>query len=322
MPTSFENVLQQFLRITDPNNMVSIPEETVHPLDLTHRFSILHLQLTGLVNDGNICALLSFVLSLHRIGLKLYIKPNDLPSLVLKKILCALPSPYSFSLQSFIEACKQTDSTTNIHSGYTDVLELAETILSHLELIQTSYHPPLSMFYGTCNCLCCGDHWKQVPNWDGQIGSTLPLLPIPDSEDPVHLETLFDTYIKEPFETRCRNETCRSRISNGKLDPVLGKFTKVGLNRFHVDNRNSKRMTKVFLEDDMEHRSPLLGELVSIICHRGDPNEGHYVSYHQVNGSWFMNDDSKKCKLVSNPLLLNGSVASETVELLFFQNIS
>ena len=323
VPASYENVLQQFLRITDPNNMVSIPEETVHSLDFSHQFSILHLQLPGLVNDGNICALLSFVLSLHRIGLKLYIKPTDLPSMVLKKILCALPSPYSFSLQSFIEACKHTGSTTSIQSGYTDVLELAETILSHLELMQTSCHiPPLTKFFGTFKCLCCGDNWKQVPNWDGQIGSTLPLLPIPDSEDPVHVETLFDTYLKEPFETRCRNETCRSRISNGKLDPVLGKFTIVGLNRFHIDNQNSKRMTKICLADDMEYISPLLGELVSIICHRGDPNEGHYISYHQVNGSWFMNDDSKKCKLVSNPLVLNDSVASETAELLFFQNIS
>lgn len=62
----------------------------------------------------------------------------------------------------------------------------------------------------------------------------------------------------------------------------------------------------------------LLSELLSVISHRGDVNLGHFVSYHLVDGKWFLNDDSKRCHAVNDPLLqlVNG----ESVEILFFKS--
>ena len=36
----------------------------------------------------------------------------------------------------------------------------------------------------------------------------------------------------------------------------------------------------------------LLGELVSVISHLGGAGGGHWISYHQVDGNWFINNDS------------------------------
>ena len=39
---------------------------------------------------------------------------------------------------------------------------------------------------------------------------------------------------------------------------------------------------------------PLNGDLLSVICHRGEgSNFGHVVSYHKVTGQWYLNDDDR-----------------------------
>ena len=64
----------------------------------------------------------------------------------------------------------------------------------------------------------------------------------------------------------------------------------------------------------------LMGDLVTCICHRGDVNRGHFVSYHQVDGQWFLNDDSRPCSPALNPLEDRNIDESETIKLLFFKN--
>ena len=59
----------------------------------------------------------------------------------------------------------------------------------------------------------------------------------------------------------------------------------------------------------------LFGEVTSVICHRGDVNLDHFVSYHKVGDQWFLNNDSSPCVLVSDPL--EQEVEGETVEILF-----
>ena len=63
----------------------------------------------------------------------------------------------------------------------------------------------------------------------------------------------------------------------------------------------------------------LNGELLSVICHRGHDNEGgHFVSYHNVTGQWYLNNDDQLFRPSRNPLLQE--VSSETVDILFFRS--
>ena len=64
----------------------------------------------------------------------------------------------------------------------------------------------------------------------------------------------------------------------------------------------------------------VLGELVSCVCHRGDVNQGHFVSYHKVGDVWFLNDDSRPCVVAENPLVQT-RYSSQTIDLMFFANI-
>ena len=112
------------------------------------------------------------------------------------------------------------------------------------------------------------------------------------------------------------------RIYDGKLEPKLGMFTILAINRFNVENPIQKRLNRT----RMPRTSSLLGELVSVACHRGDVNAGHFVSYHKVDGHWYLNNDSRQCSPCENPLeglnieyCREGEKTSETVELLFFK---
>ena len=54
-----------------------------------------------------------------------------------------------------------------------------------------------------------------------------------------------------------------------------------------MENLNAKRLNKL----EVEAGQDLLGELVSVVSHRGDVNAGHFVSYHQVQNNWYLNND-------------------------------
>ena len=315
-----EDFFQEYLQTLNPNDIAPIPDRSENHLQNVDEFSVTHLQLCGLLNHSNVCALISLMLCLHRIGLKNHVQATSIPDLMLTRTLSALPSPYPFSLQSFIEVWNQDESLPNIYAGYSDVAALTESILSSLNFIHSSINPPfLTKFLGTFLCSGCGTDYRQVAKWDEQIWSIIPIIPLPSSDEALDVMDLVDAYLAQPIETRCINQQCRRRIDNGKLDPMPGMFSIVGFNRLEfVDDQTRKYATPLRLDTDRDN--PLFGELVSIICHRGSVNTGHFVSYHQVNGRWYLNDDSKRCKLVTNPLNLQGVEATETVELLFFRN--
>ena len=94
--------------LSDPNGIYPLPGASQQ----TGEFSQHHLQQHGLLNDGNICSLISLVLSLHRLGIKEHlIDPHfcfslnqtpDFSAWILMKVLTALPSPHAFSLQLLI----------------------------------------------------------------------------------------------------------------------------------------------------------------------------------------------------------------------------
>ena len=96
-----------------------------------------------------------------------------------------------------------------------------------------------------------------------------------------------------------------------------GQVTVVAFNRIQVSNRNA---TKRF--DPIKLRNPQDLRVTSVITHRGSINSGHYVSYHEVGGNWFMNDDNKRILQVSNPLAPSTKFSpSEVIEIFFIQNL-
>ena len=153
-----------------------------------------------------------------------------------------------------------------------------------------------------------------MKNWENQIQAEIPLLQLPSGNQPANVLQLLDDHIQENFQTRCGNLACKRRIFDAKLDVELGHFTIIAVNRF-VDP-TVKLMNKL----DVTRTNQMhidLGQLVSVVCHRGDVNLGHFVSYHRVDNQWYLNNDSRPCSQSQNPL--EASNGSETVELLFFK---
>ena len=95
----------------------------------------------------------------------------------------------------------------------------------------------------------------------------------------------------------------------------LGYFTIIALSRM---NRSSvKLMNRLEMTRNDQLIDP--GKLVSVVCHRGDINRGHFVSYHCVDDQWFLNDDSRQVFSTNNPVE-NPSTRTETIELLLFKH--
>ena len=137
----------------DPNNVYEIPPESQTPSGQDGIFGIDDLQEEGLLNDGNICALLSLFLCFHTTGVKDHlIDPHfcftqnrtiDFPSLVFLKIMSAMPSQRAFSIQLFIDSWNSCGKTPRIYPGFSDVAALAESLLTNLQFKQYASRPPV-----------------------------------------------------------------------------------------------------------------------------------------------------------------------------------
>ena len=322
-------LLERHLADLDPHNIYIIPGASQNPVSQDNIFQVSHLQGFGLLNDSNICSLISLLLSLHRISIKDHLidpqfcftlnRTFDFPSIVFMKVLSAMPSLNSFSLQLFIETWNNSGKSPRIHPGFSDIAALAEGILSNLQLKQYANRPPvISQFLGSFSCRKCGKDHVQVKNWEEQVQAVIPLLQLPDHNEPVDIIDLVGSFLQEPFATRCSNLNCKNRINDAKLDINIGFFTILSVNRFDINDPNSKRMNKLMLMNKPGQLK--FGELVSVVCHRGDVNRGHFVSYHKVGQQWFLNDDSRPCTSSPSPLDGNNDV-SETVEILFFKSV-
>ena len=239
----------------------------------------------------------------------------DFPSLVFMKILSAMPSQQAFSIQLFIESWNHSNRLPRIDPGFADIPSLAEGLLSNLQVKQYANRPPVfTQFLASFKCNACGKDHVKVKNWENQVQAEIPLLQLPSGNQPANVLQLLDDHIQETFQTRCGNLACKRRIFDAKLDVELGHFTIISVNRF-VDP-TVKLMNKL----DVTRTNQMLidvGQLVSVVCHRGDVNRGHFVSYHRVDNQWYLNNDSMQCSQSQNPL--EASNGSETVELLFFK---
>ena len=318
--------LTRYLAHLDPMGLYSIPDAS-QTRPSTGMFDIGHLQLPGLLNDGNVCGLISLLLSFNRIQiLDHLIDPHfcftavhtpDYPSLVLYRIFSAMPSVDPFSIQHLILSWNRSGRQPSITPGIIDTPSLAEALVTNMQFKQYASRPVMTKYLASFNCTTCGKSHVKVTNWEGQLGA-IATLHLPENNQTANIHQMFAAYLTEPFHTRCQNHQCGKRFLNGELEADIGHFTLIALNRFDVPDQ--KRMNKVELSNDSQLvGNQALGELVSCVCHRGDVNHGHFVSYHKVGDSWYLNDDSYPCRASEDPLLQTSN-GLETVDLLIMSD--
>jgi hypothetical protein len=217
-----------------------------------------------------------------------------------------------------MDSWNEANKSPRIDPGFSDVISLAEGMVTNLDLKKYANKPPVfTQFLNSFKCNQCGRHYQKIKNWDDQIQAAIPLIQLPSSNQTVNTLQLLQTYVQESFQTQCGNLGCRARIVDARLEVELGFFTILAVDRFQFGQNSSKLRNKLKVESSPGTLD--LGELVSVICHRGDVNQGHFVSYHKVDQQWFLNDDSRSFSLSNNPLEQTNTAVSETVDMLFFK---
>ena len=313
----------------DPTAVHSIPQASQNQQS-SEIFNISHLQTPGLLNDGNYCSIISFLQSLHRINIKEHlIDPHfcvteanvpDYPALILHRMLSAMPSSAPFSPHLLIESWNRSGRQPSIQPGFIDLPTVIEALISHMQLKRYSTHSVLTRYLASFTCPACGKVHDRVSRWEGQYAPYVPVLSLPDNNQVVNIPDKIAEYLDQPINTRCTDQNCRHVISNGKFFTDLGLFTIISVCRFDIDNPN-KKLNRL----DMSVNNPelsgnnLLGDLVSCICHRGDVDHGHFVTYHKVGRDWYLTDDSRPPHRSENPFEQT-RYNTETVEALFFIN--
>ena len=320
-------VVDRHLQQIDPYGIYILPGVSRNVPTNFSSFGAQHLQKCGLLNDGNVCAHLSFILCCHRMQLQREMidlamimdqhGAHDLPLCVFKKILCSLPSTQAFSIQCFIQSWNLANKHPNLQA-YDDIWAVADGILSQLPLRVTRNQPPVfTMFSAKYQCTQCG-HQDEIDNWGGKSFSLVPNLQMTRSQAPVDVTQLLDTFVAQRFDVRCGS--CRSQVS-ASYKVTKGKFTAIGLSRVpdHGDPDRTKISTK--LVPNVVPQSPresLLEELISVSSHIGGLGGGHWISYHKASSNWWCNNDSSP--IVMKPHPFNVMSVNETVNFLVFAN--
>ena len=104
-----------------------------------------------------------------------------------------------------------------------------------------------------------------------------------------------------------------------KYEFTKGLYTIIVLDR-RVDPTTISR-TRLSETIGVGEGESLVGELVSVVCHRGDSfQNGHYISYHKTDDAvWYMNDDDNKIQQSSHPFKTKNN-RTETCDILFYKN--
>ena len=122
-------LLDRHIASIDRLGLYHIPEASHHTS--TETFEVEHLQAPGLLNDGNHCSLLSILICFNRIGIKHHlidphfcltsVQTPDYPSLVLHRVMCAMPSSAAFSIKLLIEIWNHSGRQPQIQPGFVDL---------------------------------------------------------------------------------------------------------------------------------------------------------------------------------------------------------
>ena len=303
------------------------PSQT--PINAGQPFSPRHLQSKGLLNINNTCCHLSLILCFHRINLKICFDhqtaQNDVVSLCLLEILKALPSNNAFSVMPFVDVWNSVRPGQRI--GQNEAIQtLSDLILDHLPLQSNGPRPVLTQFTASYQCHHCCHQVQDLQYWDNKPFSRIPIVnvveghaPLPAPGDPpIQIGNLLTSMLQTPFQIRC--SSC-NRFTEGRYRVKLGDFTFVNINRFH-HRLPHNQIIRIRLSETRTAGvgETYLGTLVSCISHMGfGTDQGHYVSYHQVGGTWFLNDDSRNIQQVGyHPF--RSPVQGETVNFLVYKN--
>ena len=201
-------------------------------------FTFNELQQCGLQNDGNVCPILSIILSFHRLQLKDYLKDPDyepnLPTLVLYRILQAMPSLQSFSIMQFVLSWNDSNLGTEIRPGqFGDVIDILDSFLSELDIktFSAQSRPVFTKYLASFNCSKCGKSYQDVQRWDNQWNRMVPFLNIPNTSNPANVWDLLSSFLATPVQTKCPDVGCGNQIQDGVLVLAPGIFTVLAVNR-------------------------------------------------------------------------------------------
>ena len=319
-------MLVSHLNTIDSHNRFPIPDPS--PLHPINQFEVRHLQRVGLNNLRNTCCHLSLILCFHRMGLIQAFEGDrvavgghvlDWPALVLSKILRALPSQQSFYIQTFLASWNRDNREPRLRSN--DDLTIADGILGALPLSGRDNIPALTQYLASFECFSCGHIEQDCLQWNEKPFFVVPTINVPYSQDPIPIEILIRGLLDQRMRITCTQ--CGQHCS-ASWNVVKGSYTVLYFNR-GGDGRGTVR-TRLQLRDQTRNPPPpldYLGELVSVVCRCADDEigsaGGHFVSYHQVEGRWFKNDDHR-ILTICNFHPFNQTHGFETVDLLCFKN--
>ena len=314
-------MLVAHLAAIDINNVFPIPAPSaLHPI---LQFEVRHLQRVGLINRANTCCHLSLILCFHRMGLLRHFEVDliaaggnvlNWPALVLSRILQALPSYQAFHIQNFLLSWNGENRDPRLRSN--DDLSITDGILRQLPLSGQDNMPALTQYLATFECFYCGHVDQNCPQWNEKPFSFVPSLSVPQSDRPIPVGPLLDGFLQLPMMISCPQ--C-SNLVPAAWKVVRGLYTVLYLNR--VNDRRGITRTRL-QSGDQAHipHQEVLGELVSVVTRAADNLDGgHFRSYHQVGGQWFVNDDQRILKVCNyHPFDINQGY--ETVDLLCYIN--
>ena len=316
-------MLESHLAAVDPRQRFQIPGTS--PLQPIARFEERHLQTVGLRNHRDTCCHLSLVLCLHRMGLLKYLRQDliaaggnvlDMPALVLTRMLRALPSLRPFPVQNFLVSWNGEGRQPVLQSN--DDLMIVDGLLSQLPLSAVSGNVPvLTRYQASFACNYCGRVDDSCEEWDEKDFVSIPTLHMTPGI-PSTAETLLDGMLQQQMRITCPNRQCRGRVT-ATWRTVRGTFTVLYIDR--ADLRGGIDNTRLVPRARASLPHGVLGELVSVVSRSGDGyNRGHFVSYHQVGGRWFFNNDDHTHH-VCNFHPFNRPDGLENVSLLCYYNI-
>ena len=146
----------------------------------------------------------------------------------------------------------------------------------------------------------------------------IPLLDVPDSRG-VSPGQLLTNFLTKQINFNC--VACNNRVQ-ATIETQKGVFTILAFNRVKFDGNNAalpKVMTKLTTSRTNGVGERLCGEIISCISHIGQPQAGHWISYHKTtNQVWWKNNDSRPVVQSNHPFNVNNQ--EETVNFVVYKN--
>ena len=287
------NLQQMVLRPLPPPSTVQLP-------NIANMFAANHLQYHGIINDGNSCCLLSFILCCHRMMLATHFPQTnqilqhtgqpDYASILFLEILQALPSRRAFSVKVYMPVWNSLHPRSPLGQNE-DIMTLSELIISSLPLLPQSSIPVLTEYMAQYTCHLCGHSARNQRDWISKSFQKIPILNIDENNNMVSIGSLLSNLLATQFTVVCGS--C-GQHTLGRFQVVRGLFTLLRFNRIYmtVNQQPSMARTRLSTLRTPTVAEQYLGQLVSCVNHIGNAMGGHYVSYHSVRNHWYLNDDS------------------------------